>query len=125
MIEEAIEIERYSEYSDSGIDWLGSIPSHWQLKRNKYLFNEVNQRSSTGTENLLSVSQYTGVTLKSEKIAEGDLLTTASTLEGYKVVKKGDLVSNIMLAWNGSLGFSPFDGITSPAYCIYRLNKGK
>jgi len=42
-------------------------------------------------------------------------------MKGYKKVLKGDLVSNIMLAWNGSLGFSPFNGITSPAYSIYQL----
>jgi type I restriction enzyme S subunit len=38
---------------------------------------------------------------------------------GYKLVQQGDLVINIMLAWNGSLGISPYDGITSPAYCVY------
>jgi type I restriction enzyme S subunit len=50
--------------------------------------------------------------------------TNAKTLEGYKKVTKGDLVSNIMLAWNGSMGISPYDGITSPAYCVYRIKNG-
>ena len=49
------------------------------------------------------------------------MLTNAVTLDGYKKVKKDDLVINIMLAWNGSLGVSKFDGITSPAYSVYRL----
>jgi type I restriction enzyme, S subunit len=40
---------------------------------------------------------------------------------GYKLVAKNDLVINIMLAWNGSLGISPYNGITSPAYCVYRI----
>jgi len=111
----------YDSYKDSGIDWLGEIPSHWEVKRIKYLFKEINERSLGGNEDLLSVSQYTGVTRKSDKLQEGDLLTNASTLEGYKVVRKRQLVSNIMLAWNGSLAFSEFDGITSPAYCIYKL----
>src|SRR5690606_11673657 len=111
----------YDSYKDSGIDWLGVIPSHWEVKRIKYLFKEINERSFDGNEDLLSVSQYTGVTRKSDKLQEGDLLTNASTLEGYKVVRKRQLVSNIMLAWNGSLAFSEFDGITSPAYCIYEL----
>ena len=39
------------------------------------------------------------------------------------ITSKDDLVSNIMLAWNGSLAISSFDGITSPAYCVYRLIK--
>ncbi len=115
-------MQRYNKYKDSGISWLGEIPEHWECKRIKYLFKEINERSLDGGEDLLSISQYTGVTKKSDKIENGDLLTTASTLEGYKIVRKRQLVTNIMLAWNGSLGFSEFNGITSPAYCIYELS---
>src|SRR5690554_6593818 len=117
-------LPKYSEYKDSGLEWLGEIPENWELRRFKYLFKEINERSTDGSGELLSVSQYTGVTKKSDKVEDGDLLTTALTLEGYKKVYQNDLVSNIMLAWNGSLGFSPFDGITSPAYSTYRLNTG-
>ena len=115
------EIQKYPAYKDSGVEWLGEIPSHWTTKRIKHLFSEINERSFDGSEDLLSVSQYTGVTNKTEKLEDGGMLTNAATLEGYKKVWEGDLVSNIMLAWNGSLGFSPFNGITSPAYSIYRL----
>lgn len=121
MVEVENKIKRYEKYKDSRVEWLGEIPKHWELRRIKYLFNEINERSDNGDEDLLSVSQYTGVTNKSYKVEAGGMLTNAMTLEGYKKVKKGDLVSNIMLAWNGSLGFSPFDGITSPAYSIYRI----
>jgi len=115
---------KYAAYKDSGVEWLGEIPEGWEIRRFKYLFKEINERSDDGSEELLSVSQYTGVTKKSDKVEDGGMLTNASILDGYKKVYKNDLVSNIMLAWNGSLGFSPFDGITSPAYSIYRLNKG-
>ncbi|AFM02672.1 restriction endonuclease S subunit [Bernardetia litoralis DSM 6794] len=115
-------IKKYPAYKNSGVEWIGEIPEHWEILRIKYLFKEINERSSDGNEELLSVSQYTGVTKKSDKVQEGSLLTNALTLEGYKKVSQGDLVSNIMLAWNGSLGFSDFNGITSPAYAIYRLN---
>jgi type I restriction enzyme S subunit len=115
------DITRYESYKDSGVKWLDDLPSHWEIKRIKYLFAEINERSFDGSEDLLSVSQYTGVTNKSERIEDGAMLTNAATLEGYKKVWEGDLVSNIMLAWNGSLGFSPYNGITSPAYSIYRL----
>src|SRR5690554_1028232 len=119
-------MKRYEAYKHSGVDWIGEIPEGWEVRRIKTLFKEINERSFDGSEDLLSVSQYTGVTKKSDKVEEGDLLTNASTLEGYKIVRNGDLVSNIMLAWNGSLGFSQHDGITSPAYSIYRLkSKGE
>jgi len=121
MVATETKIQQYARYKDSGVEWLGEIPEHWELRRIKYLFKEINVRSENGDEDLLSVSQYTGVTNKSDKVEKGGMLTNAATLEGYKKVAKGDLVSNIMLAWNGSLGFSPFDGITSPAYSIYRI----
>lgn len=114
-------LPKYDKYKPSNVEWLGEIPKHWEVTRIKNLFKEINERSINGNEDLLSVSQYTGVTKKGDKLEEGELLTNAATLEGYKKVFKGDLVSNIMLAWNGSLGFSEFEGITSPAYSIYRL----
>ena len=48
--------------------------------------------------------------------------TRAASLVGYKRVEPNDLVVNIMLAWNGSLGVSQFRGIASPAYCVYRFS---
>lgn len=102
--------------------WLGEFPSHWQVLRIKNLFQEMDSRSETGSEELLSVSHYTGITLKRESLEnEDDHLSNAESLVGYKLVAKQDLVINIMLAWNGSLGISPFDGMTSPAYCVYRI----
>lgn len=104
--------------------WLGNYPAHWQVLRIKNIFSEIEDRSTSGNEELLSVSHYTGITLKRDSLEnEDDFISNAETLEGYKRVAKGDLVINIMLAWNGSLGISPFDGITSPAYCVYRIKE--
>ncbi len=102
--------------------WLVNYPSHWEVLRIKNLFQEMDSRSETGSEELLSVSHYTGVTLKRESLEnEDDHLSNAESLVGYKLVAKNDLVINIMLAWNGSLGISPHNGMTSPAYCVYRI----
>lgn len=117
------EMPRYEAYKESGVEWIGELPESWEVRRLKFLFDERNERSTDGLEDLLSVSQYTGVTRKSDKVAENELLTNAKSLEGYKKVFQCDLVSNIMLAWNGSLGFSSFQGIASPAYSVYRLRK--
>lgn len=102
-------------------EWIPDIPEHWNIIRIKNLFTEIDKRSITGKENLLSVSQYTGVTLRKDSFEEGKEITNAKTLKGYKIVEQGDLVVNIMLAWNGCLGVSNFEGITSPAYCVYRI----
>lgn len=107
-------MERYSEYKDSGVKWLGEIPSHWELLKSKYLWRETFENSTSGKEDLLSVSQYTGVT-KSKADSRSE------SLVGYKIVHKDDLVINIMLAWLGGLGVSNDEGVVSPAYCTYKL----
>ena len=107
-------MERYSEYKDSGVKWLGEIPSHWEVVKSKFLWKETFGTSKSGKEELLSVSQYTGVTKSMTD-------SRSESLEGYKIVHKDELVINIMLAWLGGLGVSDYEGIVSPAYCIYKL----
>lgn len=101
---------------DSGIPWLGKIPSHWDARRTRWLFRERDERSQTGEEDLLSVSHLTGVTLRSEKDVN---MFEAETKEGYKLCRRGDLVVNTLCAWMGAMGVAREDGIVSPAYNIY------
>ena len=106
---------------NSGVEWIGEIPEDWEVKRGKELFFEINDRCKN-SENypLLSVSEYYGVAPKSEKIDEGDFITHAETLDGYKICQEGDIVQNIMLAWKRATGMSNYEGLISPSYCIYR-----
>ena len=90
----------------------------------KLLLREVDARSTTGKEQLLRVSQYTGVTQRKPTDGSEAPDTRASSLIGYKRVTPDDLVINIMLAWNGSMGVSRYEGIVSPAYCVYRFKPG-
>jgi type I restriction enzyme, S subunit len=117
------DLKPYPRYRAAEGEWLGKIPSHWTIRRMKYVVRETDSRSKTGKEQLLRVSQYTGVTQRrsEENFEEPD--TRADSLVGYKRVEPNDLVINIMLAWNGSLGVSPYAGITSPAYCVYRFGR--
>ena len=52
---------------DSGQPWLGLIPQHWEVERSKWLLKERDERSTTGEEEMLTVSHITGVTPRSEK----------------------------------------------------------
>jgi type I restriction enzyme S subunit len=107
----------------SGILWLGDIPSHWVALRAKYVFREVDERSTTGAEELLSVSHITGITPRSEK---NITMFKASSYVGHKLCRPGDLVINTMWAWMAALGVSSITGIVSPAYAVYRpLNPDK
>jgi type I restriction enzyme S subunit len=115
------DLKPYSQYRNAEAGWIGQIPTQWQVRRMKYLLRELDARSKEGKEQLLKVSQYTGVTrrLSDDNGEEPD--TRADSLVGYKRVEPSDLAINIMLAWNGSLGVSRYSGIVSPAYCVYRL----
>ena len=102
---------------DSGIDWIGQIPSQWDVKRGKFLFRIVNDLSKTGEEELLSVSDKTGVTPRSMKNVN---MFMAESLVGYKKCKVGDICSNIMWMWHGAVGVSKYEGVISPSYGVYR-----
>lgn len=111
----------YPKYKPSGVEWLGDVPEHWEVRRFKTVFHERQERSLLGEETLLSVSAYTGVSPRSEVIDDGEHLSRAESLEGYKVCYKNDLVMNIMLAWNRGLAVTSFDGIVSPAYSVFQV----
>lgn len=104
----------------SGIDWLGDIPAHWEVRRIKSLYQEVDERSESGVEQQLSVSHLTGVTRRSEKSVT---MFQAESYEGHKVCKPDDLVINTMWAWMGALGVSRHIGLVSPSYAVYRLRR--
>jgi type I restriction enzyme S subunit len=103
---------------DSGIEWIGSVPAHWEVKRTKYLFKEIDERSHLGTEELLSVSHLTGVTPRSEKT--NIYMFMAEDYSGSKLCRENDVIFNIMWAWMGALGVSDRVGIVSPSYGVYR-----
>jgi type I restriction enzyme S subunit len=97
---------------------LQPVPPAWTLRRNKSFMKEVADLSTTGQEELLTVSHITGVTPRAEKDVT---MFLADTNEGYKLVGIGDLVINTMWAWMGALGVSRTAGIVSPAYGVYRF----
>ena len=104
-------------FKPSGLDWLGEVPEHWEMRRAKYLFREIDERSMTGDEELLSVSHITGVTPRSQK---NITMFKARSYVGHKICRQSDLVINTMWAWMAALGVSEHTGIVSPAYAVYR-----
>jgi len=112
-----LRLRPYPRYRDSGLPWLGRIPSHWSAKRAKYLFAEVDERSVTGTEEQLSVSHITGVTPRRQKNVT---MFKAESYIGHKRCQPGDLVINTMWAWMAALGVAREHGIVSPSYGVYR-----
>lgn len=102
---------------DTGVEWIGVIPAHWEIKRGKALFKENEARSADGSEELLTVSQYTGITPRSQKNVT---MFEALSLEGYKICEIGDIAANTMWLWAGAIGVSEYRGVISPSYNVYR-----
>jgi type I restriction enzyme S subunit len=105
------------QFKPSGIPWIGDIPQRWAVRRAKYIYREVDDRSAAGSEELLSVSHITGVTPRSQKSIT---MFKAASYAGHKLCRPGDLAVNTMWAWMGALGVSTYDGIISPGYAVYR-----
>lgn len=113
-------LKPYSEYKPTGLPWLKAIPSHWEIKRSKHLFQAIDIRSAAGDEELLSVSSNQGVLPR--RRANVTMFQAASYV-GYKLCWKNDLVINSLWAWMQGLGVSKHHGIVSTAYSVYRLRQ--
>ena len=110
----------YAAYKDSGLPWLGSIPEQWTVKRVKNLFRCIDVRSSTGDEELLTVSSSRGVIPR--RLTTVTMFKAESYI-GHKLCWPNDLVINSLWAWARGLGVSSHQGIVSTAYGIYRLRE--
>ena len=111
----------YDSYRQARMSWLPPVPAHWIEQRAKTFYREVDERSRTGQEELLSVSHLTGVTPRSQKKVT---MFKAASYIGAKVARPGDIVINTLWAWMAALGASRHLGIVSPAYGVYRPYEG-
>lgn len=110
----------YPGYRTARMRWLPPVPEHWNEQRAKTFFREVDERSKTGHEELLSVSHLTGVTPRSQKNVT---MFKAASYVGSKLCQPGDIVINTLWAWMAALGASRHLGIVSPAYGVYRPHR--
>lgn len=112
----------HSSYQSTNQNWIGDIPSHWTIKRLKYLTKVRKELSEHGTEELLSVTETRGIVKRKELRNVEENVSRSENLSGYRLVQKGDLVNNIMLVWKRGLGVSQYEGIVSPAYSVFSFN---
>jgi len=113
---------RYEIYRDSGVEWLGEIPSHWKWEPFKALFQKSNEKNGSKVKGvMLSVSGYRGIESKQYKHEEQK--RTVKQLKEYRVVHPGQLVVNTMWLNHSGLGVSTLDGYVSPAYRAYWISE--
>ena len=96
----------YDTYKDSGISWLGQIPSHWDVKRLGSYFTERRQKVSDKDYEPLSVTKQ-GIFPQLENVAK------TNDGDNRKLVRKGDFVINSRSDRKGSSGVSELDGSVS------------
>lgn len=111
-------LDRNVKMKDSGVDWIGEIPEHWETPRIGNFFHLRGEKNTKAMDEVQLLSLYTGIGVfpHGEQEERGN---KAVTVDGYKVVHKNDIVVNIILAWMGAIGVSDYDGVTSPAYDVY------
>lgn len=113
-------LKPYDNFKDSGSQWLGDVPSHWEVRNLRTLIRKRNERNRVDLP-LLSVAREKGVFVRSMTDATENHNVIPEDLSNYKVARSGNLVINKMKAWQGSMGIAPCDGIVSPAYFVFDL----
>ena len=111
---------RYSEYKDSGVQWIGEMPSHWESKQLRSFLTLFTDKGH-GDAQLLSVTREQGVVERDKEDKEENHNFVPEDLSGYKYLEKGDFAINKMKAWQGSYAVSDYNGIVSPAYFTCKL----
>ncbi|HAR32975.1 MAG TPA: restriction endonuclease subunit S [Desulfobacter sp.] len=104
--------------ADSGVEWIGQVPAHWNIVANRTLFKE---RVEPGQDDLplLSVSIHSGIS--DDEVSEEENIRGRVKIEDktkYNLVKPNDIVFNMMRAWQGAIGAAKVTGMVSPAYII-------
>ncbi|EKM0372451.1 restriction endonuclease subunit S [Cronobacter turicensis] len=105
----------YPEYKDSGVEWLGKIPSGWLLKKAKYIFQRV-QRPLRDIDGVVTAFRDGQVTLRTNRRTDG--FTNSVKEIGYQGVRRNDLVIHAMDGFAGAIGVSDSDGKCSPVCSV-------
>lgn len=111
---------QYLEYKDSGVAWLGEVPTHWQVHRLKNLFEIRKRIVGEDGHQVLSITQR-GIRIRDIESNDGQLSMDYSK---YQIVQPGDYAMNHMDLLTGFVDISPYAGVTSPDYRVFVAREG-
>ena len=118
------DLKPYPARKDSGVEWLGEVPEHWDVLPNRTFFAEVKERGHPA-EQMLSVTITKGVIPQRTLLADSSKKDSSNQdKSAYKLVLPSDIAYNKMRAWQGAVGVSDYQGIVSPAYVVERPREG-
>ena len=107
----------YPQYKDSGVEWLGEMPEHWEVKRIKFLFKIRKRIAGEEGYDVLSITQK-GIKVKDIESNEGQLSMDYSK---YQFANIGDFAMNHMDLLTGYVDITKFNGVISPDYRVFTL----
>lgn len=110
-------LQPYKKYNAIAYDYARQLPDGWQLLPNIAVFQERIERGHINEE-LLSVTIGRGVIRQTDVDIKKD--SSNEDKSKYKLIKVGDIAYNKMRMWQGALGYSDYQGISSPAYVILK-----
>lgn len=102
---------------DSGVEWLGYIPAHWDVDHIKQHFIVKKRIAGKEGYDVLSITQQ-GLKVKDISTNEGQM---AADYSGYQFVYPGDFAMNHMDLITGYVDLSDKFGVTSPDYRVFSL----
>lgn len=109
---------------DSGVPWIGSIPSHWDIGRTKSCYTNKKQVVGEDAESYERLAlTLNGVIKRSKEDATG---LQPEAFNGYQILRENELVFKLIDLENIStsrVGYSPYTGIVSPAYIVLKPRK--
>ncbi|WP_180124884.1 restriction endonuclease subunit S [Acinetobacter sp. YH12080] len=116
-----MQFEQYPSYKNSGVEWLGDVPEHWQVKPNKYVFKIQKRIAGTLGFNVLSITQK-GLKIKDIESNAGQM---AQDYSKYQIVNIGDFAMNHMDLLTGWIDIAKVKGVTSPDYRVFEVRNKK
>lgn len=114
-------LQPYKSYKSEKLSWIQTIPSHWNARRAKFLFN-LEKRPPRDSDGIVTAFRDGEVTLRSNRRTDG--FTNSFKEIGYQGVRKGDLVIHAMDAFAGAIGVSDSDGKSTPVYSCLTARDG-
>lgn len=109
---------RYDSYKESGIEWIGEIPEHWKVIKNKYVFKSKRNLVEDSSKTQLLSLTTNGIREKDKEDIGGKM---PESYDNYQIVKQDDIVF-CLFDLDCSAVFSDvskYEGMISPAYDVY------
>lgn len=113
-------LQKYSAYKDSGVDWLGEVPEHWEVKSNKFIFKiKKNQVGKNSEKYVLLSLTLNGIIKRDMENPQGKFPAEFNT---YQEVEKGDFIFCLFDVEETprTIGLSEYDGMITGAYTVMK-----